>query len=81
MESAETDSFFEGVLGPPTYTRPEEYRGLRVPETLLSGNHARIRRWRRAEALRATLERRPDLLARATLTDEDRGILDEIERG
>jgi len=81
MESAETDSFFEGILGPPTYTRPEEYRGLKVPEALVSGNHARIRRWRRAEALRATLERRPDLLARATLTDEDREILDEIEQG
>jgi tRNA (guanine37-N1)-methyltransferase len=80
MESAETDSFFEGILGPPTYTRPEEYRGLRVPETLVSGNHARIRRWRRAEALRATLRRRPDLLARATLTDEDQEILDEIEQ-
>jgi len=81
MESAETDSFFEGILGPPTYTRPEEYRGLKVPEALVSGNHSRIRRWRRAEALRATLERRPDLLARATLTDEDREILDEIEQG
>jgi tRNA (guanine37-N1)-methyltransferase len=78
MESAETDSFFEGLLGPPVYTRPEEFRGVRVPEALLSGNHARIRRWRRKEALRATLERRPDLLQGTRLTDEDREILDEI---
>jgi tRNA (guanine37-N1)-methyltransferase len=81
IESAETDSFFEGILGPPTYTRPEEYRRLRVPEALMSGNHARIRRWRREQALRVTLERRPDLLEKAKLTDEDREILDEIEGG
>jgi len=81
MESAETDSFYEGILGPPTYTRPEEYRGRRVPEALVSGNHARIRRWRREQALRATLERRPDLLGRAALTDEDREILREIADG
>lgn len=81
IESAETDSFFEGILGPPTYTRPEEYRGLLVPEALMSGNHARIRRWRREQALRVTLERRPDLLENARLTDEDREILDEIEGG
>lgn len=79
MESAETDSFYEGILGPPTYTRPEEYRGLRVPEALVSGNHERIRRWRREQALRATVERRPDLLGSAELTEEDQEILDEIE--
>ena len=79
MESAETDSFYEGILGPPSYTRPEEYRGKRVPEVLVSGNHARIRRWRREQALRVTLERRPDLLDHAELTDEDREILREIE--
>lgn len=78
IESAETDSFFEGILGPPTYTRPEDYRGARVPEVLLSGNHERIRRWRRARSLEATLERRPELLDRAKLTDEDREILDDI---
>jgi len=81
MESAETDSFYEGILGPPTYTRPEEYRGLKVPEALVSGNHARIRRWRREQALKATLERRPDLLGSARLTEEDREILEEMERG
>jgi len=79
MESAETDSFYDGMLGPPVYTRPEEHRGEQVPEVLLSGNHGKIRRWRRKEALRATLERRPDLLDETKLTDEDREILDEIE--
>jgi tRNA (guanine37-N1)-methyltransferase len=81
IESAETDSFFDGILGPPTYTRPEEYRGVRVPEVLLSGNHERIRRWRRGRALEATLSRRPDLLEKAELSDEDREILDDIRAG
>ncbi len=79
IESAETDSFYEGILGPPVYTRPDEFRGMHVPEVLLSGNHERIRRWRREQALRVTLERRPDLLEKADLTDEDREILREME--
>jgi tRNA (guanine37-N1)-methyltransferase len=79
FESAETDSFFEGVLGPPSYTRPESVRGMDVPGVLVSGHHEMIRRWRRKEALRATLERRPELLERATLSDEDRELLREIE--
>jgi len=79
IESAETDSFFDGLLGPPLYTRPEDSRGGRVPEVLLSGNHGRIRRWRRKESLKVTLERRPELLDETTLSDEDREILDEIE--
>lgn len=62
--SAATDSFFEGLLAPPSYTRPPEYRGLRVPEVLLSGDHARIEAWRREQAIRLTRERRPDLWAR-----------------
>lgn len=61
-ESAATDSFYEGVLAPPSYTRPAEYRGLRVPEVLLSGDHARIAEWRARQALELTRERRPDLL-------------------
>lgn len=77
-ESVETDSFFEGILGPPQYTRPPVFRGRAVPETLLSGNHAAIRRWRRKEALRATRERRPDLLTYCT--EEDNRLLAEIER-
>jgi len=61
-ESAMTDSFYDGVLAPPSYTRPAEYRGLRVPEVLLSGDHARIAEWRAEQALKLTRERRPDLL-------------------
>jgi tRNA (guanine37-N1)-methyltransferase len=80
IESAETDSHFDGLLGPPTYTRPENFRGETVPEVLLSGNHERIRLWRRRAALKVTKERRPDLLESAELTEEDIRILDEIER-
>jgi tRNA (guanine37-N1)-methyltransferase len=60
-ESASTDSHYEGLLSPPSYTRPAEYRGLAVPEVLLSGDHARISAWRQAEAERLTRERRPEL--------------------
>jgi tRNA (guanine37-N1)-methyltransferase len=60
-ESASSDSHYEGLLSPPSYTRPPEYRGMEVPEVLLSGNHARIAAWREAEAERLTRERRPDL--------------------
>ena len=63
QESAESDSFTSGLLEGPLYTRPEEFDGLRVPEVLLSGNHARIREWREAVARERTRERRPDLLA------------------
>jgi tRNA (guanine37-N1)-methyltransferase len=77
-ESVETDSFFEGILGPPQYTRPPEFRGMTVPEMLVSGHHAAIRRWRRKEALRATLANRPDLLAACTV--EDQKLLAEIAR-
>ena len=63
-ESASSDSHYEGLLSPPSYTRPPEYRGMAVPEVLLSGNHARITAWRQAEAERLTRERRPDLWVR-----------------
>jgi tRNA (guanine37-N1)-methyltransferase len=76
-ESVETDSFYNGILGPPQYTRPAEFRGMTVPETLRNGNHAAIARWRRKEALRATRTRRPDLLA--TCGPEDRVLLQEID--
>ena len=79
IESAQTDSFFEGILGPPSYTRPEEYRGMCVPDVLVSGHHEMIRRWRRTEALRATLRRRPELLERASLTDEDKELIADLE--
>ena len=64
-ESASTDSHYDGVLSPPSYTRPAEYRGHAVPEVLLSGDHARIAAWRREQAERLTRERRPDLLEQA----------------
>ena len=80
-ESAEADSFSEALLDAPVYTRPEDFRGHRVPEILLSGNHEQIRRWRRREALRRTRERRPDLLSGRALSDEDRKLLNEEETG
>jgi tRNA (guanine37-N1)-methyltransferase len=72
------DSFAEGLLEYPQYTRPLEFRGLRVPDVLLSGNHAEVLKWRREQALRRTLERRPDRLRRARLTAEDREFLKRL---
>ncbi len=77
--SAECDSFEGGLLDWPHYTRPADWRGRTVPEVLLSGDHGRIRRWRRKEALRATRERRPDLLVGARLAAEDERLLRELE--
>lgn len=77
-ESVTTDSFYDGILGPPQYTRPAEFRGLRVPQVLLEGNHAAIARWRRKEALRATRRQRPELLPACTGLDAE--LLKEIER-
>ena len=65
------DSHTSGLLQQPQYTRPSEFRGMSVPDVLLSGNHAAVARWRRREALRRTLERRPELLARAELSGKD----------
>ncbi len=73
------DSFSDGLLEHPHYTRPAVFRGWKVPEVLLSGHHAEIARWRRREALRRTWERRPDLLARASLTAEDRAFLAQLK--
>jgi tRNA (guanine37-N1)-methyltransferase len=73
--SVEEDSFFNGLLDYPHYTRPEELRGMRVPDVLLSGHHEKIRKWRKEQALRATLARRPELLDSAELDDEARRIL------
>jgi tRNA (guanine37-N1)-methyltransferase len=65
FDSAQGDSFHdESILGPPSYTRPAEYRGMRVPDVLLSGDHAAVARWRREKALEITAQRRPDLIAR-----------------
>jgi tRNA (guanine37-N1)-methyltransferase len=78
--SAGDDSFAEALLDAPQYTRPREFRGRQVPAVLLSGNHQQIQRWRRREALRRTLERRPELLARAQLSAADRALLDELRQ-
>ena len=83
-ESVADDSFSGGstssdsLLEYPQYTRPAEFRGWSVPEALVSGDHARVARWRRAQSLRRTLERRPDLLALESLTADDRALLDEF---
>jgi tRNA (guanine37-N1)-methyltransferase len=77
-ESHRGDSFASGLLEHPQYTRPEMFRDLPVPAVLLSGNHGEVDRWRRREALRRTLERRPDLLEAADLSDDDRHTLDEL---
>ena len=78
-ESAVVESFSNGLLEYPQYTRPPEFRGLAVPEVLRSGDHQAIARWRRHEALRRTYERRPDLLATAELDDEDRAFLAALQ--
>lgn len=78
--SAETDSFSDGLLEYPQYTRPVEFAGMRVPEVLLSGNHAAIAAWRREQQLRRTLRRRPDLLATAPLNEADRQILRRLQQ-
>ena len=77
-ESAAQDSFVEGLLDCPHYTRPEEIDGRRTPEVLLSGDHAEIARWRMKQALGRTYERRPDLIEKLELTDEQRALLDDF---
>lgn len=77
-DAAVHDSFAGGLLEYPQYTRPRDFRGWEVPEVLVSGDHARIARWRRKESLRATLERRPDLLDEIELTGDDAKLLAEI---
>ncbi len=79
--SAACDSFSQGLLDHPHYTRPSVYREMEVPEVLLSGNHGEVDTWRRKEALKRTRERRPDLLVNIPLSDEDRKYLDTIADG
>ncbi|MBT8082114.1 MAG: tRNA (guanosine(37)-N1)-methyltransferase TrmD [Gammaproteobacteria bacterium] len=76
-ESAAQDSFMEGLLDCPHYTRPEEIEGRNVPDVLLSGDHAQIARWRLKQALGRTYERRPDLVEKLELSDEQQALLDE----
>lgn len=78
-ESLDTESHVDGLLEYPHYTRPDLFEGLVVPEILRSGNHELIRIWRRKQQIRRTRERRPDLLERARLTDEDLRLLREVE--
>lgn len=79
-QSVEKDSFFNGLLDYPHYTRPRSFKGMKVPEVLLSGNHARIERWRKKESLKNTLVKRPDLLDRVTLSEEDLELLKEAQK-
>ena len=77
-ESAEEESFSDGLLEYPQYTRPRELNGMEVPEILLSGDHAKIKAWRRQESLRATKQFRPDLLEKVDLTDKEKKLLEEL---
>ena len=79
-ESAEQDSFVNGLLDCPHYTRPEVYEGLAVPQVLLSGNHAEISRWRMKQSLGRTWSRRPELISRLKLSVEQQALLDEYKR-
>jgi tRNA (guanine37-N1)-methyltransferase len=76
-ESVEQDSFAQGILDHPHYTRPAEFAGRRVPDVLLSGHHAEVRRWRMKQALRRTLDRRPDLIDEGVLSREQLDLLAE----
>ena len=79
-ESAREDSFVNGLFDCPHYTRPEVYEGEPVPQVLLSGNHAEIRRWRLKQALGRTWQRRPDLLQQRGLSEDERGLLEEFKQ-
>ncbi len=79
-ESAEIDSFSDGLLEYPQYTRPAVFDGLAVPDVLLSGDHGKVARWRREQQLLRTLQRRPELLEQAQLSDDDRAILERLRR-
>ncbi len=79
FESAHEDSFSQDLLDHPHYTRPAEYEGMKVPEVLLSGHHENIKKWRHAEALKRTAQRRPDLLQNLELTDEELALLQRSE--
>ena len=78
-QSVQEDSFSSGLLDHPHYTRPAEFAGKAVPDVLLSGHHAEVRKWRRKSALARTLERRPDLLVKAVLDTQDLAMLEEVK--
>ena len=79
-DSARHDSFADFIFDYPQYTRPPDYKGMNVPEVLLSGNHEEIRKWRRTQAIKNTYCKRPDLLEKMKLTDEDKKILNEVKK-
>ncbi len=79
--SAADETFTEGLLEYPQYTRPAEYRGLEVPEVLRSGDHARIAAWRREQSVRKTARLRPDLLPQAALTESERAVANSEREG
>ncbi len=80
INSATTDSYFDGLLGNAVYTRPENYKGWQVPEILLSGNHLKIKKWQRQDALMKTFHERPDLLKNIKLTGEDQTFLKTLKQ-
>lgn len=80
-ESSEDESFSSGLLEYPQYTRPREYRGMEVPEVLLSGDHAKINRWRREQAIELTLKRRPEMLEHVELDKKERAFLENLRAG
>lgn len=79
-ESFMEESFYEGVLEYPQYTRPEDFRGEKVPDVIISGHHENIRKWRRMQSLKITMERRLDLFNKLNLTEEDKKLLKEINK-
>ena len=80
MDSAEGDSFGDGLLEYPQYSRPEVWNGKRVPPILLSGDHAKVDAWRREQSLMRTADRRPDLLAKAHISPKERKFIEEYLR-
>ena len=80
-DSLRVDSFANQLLGYPNYTRPAEYKGMKVPDVLRSGNHELIKKWRRWKQIERTLQKRPDLLEKANLSEEDKFMLEAIKKG
>ena len=80
-DSAEYESFSDGLLEYPQYTRPAQIRGMNVPEVLLNGNHALINKWRREQSIKTTLERRPELIKKAELSPSDKLYIESLKRG
>ena len=79
-DSAPTDSFYDGLLGFPQYTRPRDFEGMEVPEVLLSGDHAKIRQWRCEQSLKKTLAKRPDLLKDVKLSEKEQQFLRDLRQ-